>query len=906
MTQTKQLILIDGNALAYRMHFALIKRPLMNSKGDNTSAAFGFTNALLGLLSKEDPEGLVAVFDADGPTFRHELFEEYKATRERMPEDLFSQIGIIKRLVQALGIPVLERSGVEADDLIGSIAAQMTAQHSDLEVQIMSSDKDFAQLVNDQVIIRDPGRGGRGVKMIRKEEVLEKFGVRPDQIIDYLALVGDSSDNVPGVPKIGPKTAVKLLSSAETLDGLYESLDQQSASIKKRLEENKENAYLSKTLVTIRTDLPLEVTLEDLKLQPRDMDTLVEILKDLEFHKLLQQLTSGNTVYKEVDTDYKVLQDKDSLDALCKVIREKGVVSIAALHDYDRRRQTCHGIAFCTAPNTGWYLPLSDRASLSTDEAFVSLAPLLMADDITKHGHDLKEAWLALDQKGIELKGLGCDTMIASYLLEATLPKHDLDVLATQHLNREKLLEKDFLGTGRKKQTWEQLFFEEQAKFICEEADLAFQLVEQLQPALEEAGLSKLMHDLEMPLIPVLGRMERNGIALDLKLLKEMADQLNGEMNESEAKIKEWAGDQEINVNSSKQIAELLFEKMKLHETLGVRVRKNKKSGTYSTDSSTLEALSEHDLPKLILDYRSKQKLLSTYIEALPELSLLDPDGISRIHTRFRQTGTVTGRLSSFSPNLQNIPVRTEQGRAIRKAFVPGPTGWKLLSADYSQIELRILAHVSGDPELQYAFQEGIDIHTRTASLIFNTFPSFVTPEQRSAAKATNFGLIYGIGPNRLASQIDVSVDEAEQFMSAYFQSYPKVKDYLSNTLKTAKKNKYVETLLGRVRRLHESLTSEDSRARSHAENIAVNTPIQGTAADLIKKAMIQVDARLRKDRFQARMLLQVHDELLFEAPEEEVESLKDMIREEMTSAIELDVPLVVDIDDGANWSEAH
>jgi DNA polymerase-1 len=904
MSEQNKLILIDGTQLAYRMYFALIRRPLMNSRGENTSAVFGFTNTVLGLMNKEAPEHIAIIFDAEGPTFRHELYEEYKGTREKMPDDLYAQIPIIKKLAKALGFPVLEQSGVEADDLIGSLASQLASP--DVQVQIMSSDKDFAQLVNDNVVLRDPGRKSKGTTILGKDQVVEKFGVRPDQIIDYLALVGDTSDNVPGVPKIGPKTAVKLLTAHDSLDGLYEHLDELSPSHKKNLEANQDSALLSKTLVTIRTDLALGYQLEDLRQQDKDMEVLEELLKDLEFHKLLQQLTSGATGIKDVDTNYTVVKDEDTLFQLRDAIQQADVTTIASLTHYEERIQTCLGIGFCVSPNQAWYVPLTEHAPLPPSISFATLAPLLTDPQHIFQGHDVKETWIAMKLRGYELTGLSFDSMIASYLLNATLPKHDIDVLATQFLNRQKLQEKDFLGSGRNKKAWEDLFIEEHCQFVCEEVDLAHQLCLQLQPMLEEAGLSKLMAELEMPLLPVLGRMELNGIALNISLLDDMATKLNQEVEDTLETIKEWTGGEELNVNSSKQVAALLFDKMKLHEQLKVKLRKNRKSGSYSTDSDTLAALSEHDLPRLILEVRGKQKLLSTYIEAFPKLSVTNERGEPRIHTRFRQTGTVTGRLSSFSPNLQNIPVRTEQGRAIRTAFVPKPDGWTLLSADYSQIELRILAHVSGDKELQYAFQEGIDIHTRTASLIFNIFPEFVTPEQRSAAKATNFGLIYGIGPNRLAKQIDVSVDEAESFMKAYFQSYPQVQDYLNNTLKQAKQNKYVETLLGRIRRLHDSLDSEDSRARSHAENIAVNTPIQGTAADLIKKAMIQIDKRLKEESFQARMLLQVHDELVFEAPEDEVERLTDMIEKEMSQAIALDVPLVVEIGKGNNWSEAH
>ncbi len=900
-----RLFLIDGSAMAYRSHFALMKSGLSNSQGEPTGAIFGSLNQLISLMDRESPEHIAVVFDASGPTFRHDMYEEYKATREKMPDDLRNQLPIIKELIQSMGIPLLEQQGVEADDIIGTLATWGAQQG--WEVMIVSGDKDFAQLVTDNVKLYDPGKGGSGPKVLGPPEVLEKFGVRPDQIIDYFALIGDSSDNVPGVPKIGPKTATKWMAEYDTLDAIYEHLEDLTKSQRTRLEENKDKALLSKKLVTILTDVEVECSKEALTRQKADHDALRSRLIELEFAKLLDRIVPAETMKAaDVDTDYQIIDSSDQLQKMLHAIKEKGEVSLAGLYHYDNRVQTCLGLAFSTEPNTAWYLSLDDDATIASEQSLSALAEMLADTSVGKVGHDLKEIWIALAERGYTLNGITFDTMLASHLLAGSRTNHDLDAVALQNLGRRKTSETDILGSGRKKRTWPDVNEGERSQYFGEEADLALQCTQELRQRIEKLDQRQdLYTDFDLPLIPVLAQMERQGVAVDLERLEELRKETVEKLDELRETINKWAGDPDFNVQSPSQVGALLFDKLLLQDQFGLKVRRTAKTGAYKTDQETLEALSDHELPRMILQYRELQKRLSTYIEVLLDLAVPDRENTPRVHTRFRQTGAITGRLSSFSPNLQNIPARTPEGREIRRTFVAGPEDWLLVSADYSQIELRILAHISGDPGLQEAFEHGLDIHKRTASIIFGVFPDFVTPSQRNAAKAINFGIVYGMGPPRLAKQIDVSVREAGRFIKAYFKSYPKVKEYLDSTIEHARNHRYVETLFGRRREVLD-INSRDPRVKAHNEHIAVNTPIQGTAADLIKKAMIQIAKRLRAEDFQSRMLLQIHDELLFEAPPSELERLDEMVRYEMRNAIQLDIPLVVDVGSGKNWADAH
>ncbi|MCB9644756.1 MAG: DNA polymerase I [Myxococcales bacterium] len=984
MTQ-KRLFLIDGSALVYRAFFAFIKNPLLNSRGENTSAAFGFINALLGLLEREDPDEIAVVFDASGPNFRHQMYPEYKATREKMPDELAEQLPVVRYLTKALGIKVIHQSGVEADDIIGTLAKRGASDGAD--VMIVSGDKDFAQLVTEKIKLYDPGKSGKGVTIVAAPDVKEKYGVEPSQIIDYMALVGDSSDNVPGVPKVGPKTAQKLIEDYGSLDQLYASLDKVSGSMRDRLTENKDLAYLSKDLVTIRTDIEIKEDVEDLARGDVDAKELRRLFSDLEFHSLLDRVAQivkgGETLApQQAQGQYHLIRDLDGLLEVIEICKEAGQLLLHPLFEYNDQGARYHALALAHGPQEAWIAVLPQEESSSSQETetpspaassatssatssaaplapkaspapkaapsasaqlglfgsvfepapviassdapsdasastssstqpmtwktcLQTLKPLLEDPNIPKIGHDLKETILLLYRYGIQLKGLTLDTLIGAYLLNPSRPNQELDSLALQLLSYRKMQPDDVRGSGRKRRPWEELEPSEIVRFLGEEIDVVARLVPVLKPQLEESDIVKLMDELENPLIPILAKMEQLGVALDIPLLQKMHDEMDTRLQAMMAEIQTYAEDPEFNVNSSQQVAQLLYEKLKIHEELGVELRKTKKGTGFSTNSETLEQLTGHPLPRLILDYRELQKLLSTYIDALPAQATPDEHQIMRIHTRFRQAHTATGRLSSFSPNLQNIPTRTEQGREIRKAFVCGDPAWKILSADYSQVELRLLAHISEDPVLIDAFHKGIDIHARTAGLIFDVPAEEVTSSQRSAAKAINFGIIYGMGPPRLAKEINVSVDDAGHFIKAYFKSYPKVKNYLEGTIESAKKLGYVETLSGRRRYVHD-LDSKDPRVRAASNNIAVNTPIQGSAADLIKRAMIRIANRMEQQALSAKMLLQIHDELLFEVPPHEIELLSQILHEEMEQAMSLRVPLVVDIGHGANWAEAH
>ncbi len=1027
----KRLFLVDGSALVYRAHFAFIKNPLLNSRGENTSAVFGYINILLSLLDRESPEEIAVIFDSAAPTFRHQLFPAYKATREKMPEELAEQLPIIRYITTSLGIKVLHQSGVEADDIIGTLAKRGEAD--DRHVLIVSGDKDFAQLVTEHIHIYDPGRGGKHGKdpeLITPPQVLEKYGVPPTEIVDYMALLGDHSDNVPGVKGIGEVTAKKLIAEYHNLDNLYAHLPQISASVRTKLHVQKDMAYLSRELVTLQTDVAISTDTTHLSRGPVDAKELYRHFSDLEFHNLLKRIPQIAKSDAPLPTSipqqapqgqYHLIRDLDGLSEVIATCQHAGQLFFHPLIEYDDIRPHYFAFALSHGAQQAWIaipqtsapalstpqnpphttqdlftpppqsplptelstpsqsplptessispqnplptelstssqqndlsdLPLFAKAfshaasasaqplastpaqpitqtqpltsmptqpSASTPSAqppnppmtwaacLEALKPLIEDPKLPKYGHDLKESVLLFAEYGIQLQGLALDTLLAAYLINPNRANQELDSLALQILSYRKSAADDIRGTGRKRRTWGEVDHADVVRFLGEEIDLIGQLAPLLRIQLEAGSLFSLMQELETPLISVLAEMERLGVALDLPLLKNLHDEMDTRLQRMMLEIQAYAEDPQFNVNSNQQIAQLLYEKLQIHTTLGIELKKTKKGTAYSTDSETLEQLAEHPLPRLILDYRELQKLLSTYIDALPVLTRTDAQGVPRIHTRFRQAHTATGRLSSFSPNLQNIPTRTEQGRAIRNAFIAGPPRWRILSADYSQVELRLLAHISQDPVLTDAFHKGIDIHARTAGLIFDIDPSEVTPSQRSTAKAINFGIIYGMGPPRLAKEINVSIEEAAHFIKAYFASYPKVKAYLDDTIEYARKNGYVETLLGRRRAIHD-LDSEDARTRAAARNIAVNTPIQGSAADLIKRAMIRIQQRLQQQSLSARMLLQIHDELLFEVPPDEIDTLSKLLREEMQQAMSLRVPLVVDIGHGPNWAEAH
>lgn len=934
-----RLFLIDAYALIYRAYFAFIQRPLTNSKGENTSAPFGFVNFLLKIREEYEPDYLAVVFDA-GMSQREVEYPGYKATREKMPDDLRDSLPRVRALVEAFRDPVVAVEGWEADDVIGTLAVQ--ARDRGIEAVIVSGDKDFHQLVGPGIHLLNPGRGGpTGVaaEWVDERNARERFGLPPERVVDYLALIGDSSDNVPGAPGIGPKTAVQLLEQFGSLDALLErAAEIPGKRARESLQEYADQVRLSRRLVTIRTDAPVELDLEAWKIQEPDRDRLRQVLAELEFRVLLEKLApagspagagggSGEAGAPDLQTavTYRLLTDPGEVAALAARIREQGEVCVDTETTHlDPMRAKLVGMALSLKPREGVYLPFRHRAprvelELELEErpdpgvpnlpplGSPELAPLreILEDPaVRKSGHNLKYDWIVLRQEGSALEGLHFDTMVASYLVDPARRQHNLDDLATDWLGVRTTPYAEVVGKGRSEVPFAEVSLERARDYACEDTDVALRLRDELLPALRANGLEELFHSLEMPLVPILARMERSGIRIDPAFFREMSRRLEGELAALQREIRLEAGGEEFNINSVPQLREVLFERLKLP------VIKRTKTGP-STDSDVLEALAEqgHRLPRLMIEYRELEKLRNTYVDALPRL--VHP-ATGRIHTSFNQTVAQTGRLSSSDPNLQNIPIRTALGREIRKGFVADP-GTVFLAADYSQIELRILAHFSGDDAFVTAFREGIDIHRQTAAVIFGVPVDRVTPEQRGQAKTVNFGVLYGQGEFSLGNQLGIGREAARHFIEEYFRRFPGVRAYLDGQVEKAKERGYVETLAGRRRAIPE-LRSKNWNIRQFGERVAQNTPIQGSAADLIKKAMVEVQAALDRefprgpagdDVGSPRLLLQVHDELLFEVPEGILDRVRALVVERMEAAMELAVPLVVDVGVGRNWYEA-
>jgi DNA polymerase-1 len=913
-----RIFLVDAYALIYRSYFAFIRRPLTNSRGDNTSAPFGFTNFLLDIRDHLDPDYLAVVFDA-GDSFRDEIYEGYKATREKMPEDLASSIHWIRAIVEGFHDAVVELDGYEADDVIGTLAVK--ARQAGLEAVIVSGDKDFYQLVGPGIHLMNPGRGGPGgvaAEWVTERNASEKFGIPPSQVRDYLALVGDSSDNVPGAPGIGPKTAAKLLGEFGTLDSMLERTDEVAPPKARRsLEENADQVRLSRRLVTIMTDLGVELDLEAFRVRPPAAERLRDLFVELEFRRLADrfaELASHDPAAEEVEAHsatFHIVEDLDRIAEVIDRIRNQGRVAVQAEgSDADALRGDLVGLALSTDPTTGWYLPFghvppfaltfegeeqSDVRNLPplSGPAMAALKELLEDGTIAKVGHDLKHTALLLSRAGVTVRGEAFDTMVASYVLDPGRRGHGLDFLVVELFADKLVSHEDVVGTGRNRVPFPEAPMDRARDHLCGSAAAALRLEEAFTTELGGTALEGLMSDIEMPLVSVLTRMELAGIRIDQAFFEDMRGRLRVELDLIQEEIYKLAG-AEFNMNSTPQLRQILFEKLELP------VIKRTKTGA-STDASVLEELAAegHEVPKLLMEYRELEKLRSTYVEALPQL--VNPR-TGRIHTSFNQTVAATGRLSSSNPNLQNIPIRTPLGREIRRGFVAAP-GCTFLGADYSQIELRILAHFSRDEAFVHAFTRGIDVHQQTASVIFEVPVGDVTPEMRGQAKTVNFATLYGQGPFSLARQLGITREEARAFIDTYFERFAGVRAYLDEQVTKAKELGYVETLMGRRRYVPE-LRSSNWNVRQFGERIAQNTPIQGTAADMIKLAMLRVQRGLDGLGGESRMLLQVHDELLFEVPEGEVDLVRDMVVTEMESAMELDVPLVVDWGEGLNWYE--
>lgn len=920
----KKFYLLDAYALIYRAYYGLIRSPRINSKGQNTSAIFGFLTTLNEVLQKEQPDLLAIGFDPAGHTFRHELFPEYKAQREATPEDIKRAVPIIKDLIKAYRIPILEVPGFEADDVIGTMAK--AAVREGYEVRMITPDKDYAQLVEPNLLMQRPGHGNAPWEILGPQEVCEKYGLQsPLQVIDYLALMGDAADNIPGCPGVGPKTATTLLQQFGSCEDIITHSSELKGAVRKKIEEHIDEIKLSKVLTTIKTDVPLQYDFEQFKIEEPDKEALRQIFTELEFRSFLTKLDgpqkssksapvelslfgSESTDDKGDDSErlfsrlenlsyeYKLVDNETEAKELADFLLTNEIFSLdtetTSIEALDAKLV---GLSFSTEDFRAWYVPVS-RETEKAKKILEIFRPVYENPKILKVGQNLKYDLTVLANYGIHLSGPLFDTMLAHYLIQPEL-RHNMDYLAEIYLNYKTIHIEELIGPkGRGQKNMGDLEPKDIYKYACEDADVTLRLMKPLAEELRKNSLEEVFQNIEMPLMPVLARMERNGVVLDTETLKEVEHDFTARLQTLEKDIYELAG-HEFTINSPRQVGEVLFGELKLSEKV-----KKTKSGQYSTSEEVLRDLhSKHPIVQKILDYRGLKKLLSTYVEALPKL--INP-ATGHIHTSFNQAVTATGRLSSSNPNLQNIPVRGEDGREIRKAFIP-EAGEIFFSADYSQIELRIMAHLSGDEHMIEAFNAGHDVHAATAARIFHKDIKDISKDERRKAKTANFGIIYGISAFGLAERMDVSRTEAKELIDSYFEMYPKIKDYISKAVDTAREKGYIETEFGRRRYLPD-INSRNAVVRGYAERNAVNAPIQGTAADIIKIAMIRVQQRLDAEGCKARMMLQVHDELNFSIPTDEFDKVKRIVIEEMQGAYKMSVPLEADCGEGKNWLEAH
>ncbi len=901
MTDKKPpLVLVDGSSYLFRAFHAL--PPLTNSKGQPTGAVYGVINMLNKLVAEYKPEHMAVVFDAKGKTFRNDMYKEYKANRPPMPDDLRDQIAPLHELVEALGYPMIIVPDVEADDVIGTYAKQATEQKTD--TLISTGDKDLAQLVNPHVTLINT------MNNVQMDEagVMEKFDVPPSAIIDYLALMGDTSDNIPGVPKVGPKTAAKWLKQYETLDNLVAHADEIKGKVGESLRENLDQLPLSRELTTIKCDVELELAITDLAMRPQQVDKLRQIYTEMEFKTWLANLsadgsevTDRQTTEPQPETNYETVLDKQSFENwVNKLINADQFAFDTETTSLDYMKARIVGVSFAVEVGEAAYVPfahdyLDAPEQLSEQDVLGGLKSLLEDENKKKIGQNLKYDAHVLANHGIRLKGIAQDSMLESYVLDST-KRHGMDDLALRLLGHNTIHFEDIAGKGVKQLTFNQIDLEQAGPYAAEDADITLQIHQKLKEALdEEPTLKSVYEDIELPLLNVLINIERNGVKIDVAMLQQQSKQLAERLKELEQQAYDEAGET-FNLASPKQLSAILFEKLK------IPTKKKTKTGQYSTAEDVLQELAiDNALPRILLEHRSVSKLKSTYTDKLP-LQVNEKTG--RVHTSYNQTVAATGRLSSTDPNLQNIPVRSEEGRRIRQAFI-APKGYKMLAADYSQVELRIMAHLSEDKNLLKAFADGIDVHRATAAEVFAVALDEVEPDQRRAAKAINFGLIYGMSAFGLAKQLNIGRYEAQDYIDVYFARYPGVKVYMEKTRELAHDRGYVETVFGRRLYLPE-INSRNGQRRQYAERTAINAPMQGTAADIIKRAMIAVDRVLATSKLDAKVVMQVHDELVVEVLEKDVEAVADLLRTEMEQAAKLKVPLVVDIGIGDNWDEAH
>ena len=889
MSSRPRLFLIDGSSYIYRAFYAI--GHLSNSKGLPTNAIYGFTQMLLKVLKEHQPDHIAIALDSRAPTFRSQVYKEYKANRPAMPENLSLQIPYIKKIIEGYRIATLEAEGFEADDLIGTVAK---AVESKANVVIITGDKDMLQLVSDRVLVYDTLKE----KKFGIDEVMGRFGVKPEQVVEVMGLAGDAIDNIPGIPGIGEKTAMTLIKNFKSIDNLLAHVDQvPQAKLREKLVTYGEVAKLSRELATICTDAPVTVQLEHFVLPSADIQSLREIFKELEFSKLLKDLPEEKKAYEE---DYRLITEQKEFSTLLEEL------SRVALFSIDLETNSPYpmwadlvGISLAYAPHQAYYVPVGHQPEKAPEQLSLSwvleqLKPILENPTIKKVGQNIKYEWIVLKRYGIELQGIQCDTMVASYLLNPTKHNHNLGEIARDYLDRTMTDYKEVVGTGGKALTFDQVELERARDYSCGDADVTLQISHLLLPKIAEGGLQHLYEQVEIPLVTVLAKMEMSGVKIDVDLLRDFSKEVEGQLQQKMECIYQLAGEM-FNINSSQQLGKILFEKLRLP------VVKKTKTG-YSTDVDVLTKLSlQHDLPLEVLSYRNLTKLKSTYIDALPKL--IHPK-TGRIHTSYNQTVTATGRLSSSDPNLQNIPIRTEEGNRIRQAFIP-EEGWRIISVDYSQIELRILAHVSQDEVLVQAFREDEDIHARTASGLFSVPMDKVTPAMRREAKVINFGILYGMSSYGLSQQLGVEPKVAQAYIDEYFRKYTGVKAYINQSLEEAKERGYVSTLLHRRRYLPD-IHSLSTPVRQATERMAINTPLQGTAADIIKLAMIRIQNRIEEQALSAKMIMQVHDELVFEILEGEIKKVCPLIQQEMEAVMPLSVPLKVSVYSGKNWAEAH
>ena len=900
----KRIFIIDGYALLYRSHFALIRNPLITSFGLDTSALFGFVNQILKLIRKENPDYLVCAFDSKGKNFRHEMYELYKANRPEMPVELQNQLPHLWEILDALKIPTIKKKGFEADDIIGTLVTE--SEKHGLLSYIVSGDKDFMQLINDKVFLYAPGnRKSPDPIIYDAKKVKERWGVSPEKIIDLLGLMGDSSDNVPGVSGIGEKTAVKLIKEYGSLEGALSNAESvKNKRAKNGLKEGYENAILSKKLVTILTNVNMEIGVLDCEINNINLNECKKKFSELEFYAILKQLKNweqsadlkNEQSYKK---DYKIILNNIDLDQMINILYQYDLIAFdLETNAMASMEAEIVGISFCVKENKGYYVPFrypeKERNNFGEDDEKIVLDKLTnLFEDKSKlkTGQNIKHDALILKNFGINIKGISFDSMVAAHLINPSAKSISLETLSIEYLNYEMVSIIDLIGRGKNQINMDEVPLEKVAFYVSENSDVSFQLTEILEKKLKEQELLKYFNTIELPLLKVLIQMEFIGTFVDKKLLKTMSEDISQKLDLITSSIYSLAG-KEFNINSTQQLATILFDELELPQI------KNR-----STAEAVLKQLGiYHELPKKILDYRKYFKLKNTYLDSLQKLI---SKVTGRIHSTFNQTIAATGRLSSTSPNFQNIPIRRDEGKEIRRAFRAEKTNWKIFSFDYSQIELRIMAHYSNDHSMINAFKNNKDIHSQTASSVFNVPIDNVLPEMRRTAKIVNFGIMYGAGPFRMSQELSISRKEASLIISKYFEQFPGIKNYINDTIDSAKKNTYVETIFGRKRFIWD-IDSENAIRKKAAERMAINMPIQGSAAEMIKVAMIAIQERLKKNEMKSKMILQIHDELLFEFPQEEEGQLVDLVVDKMENAMKLSVPIVVEYGSGPSWLDAH